>query len=295
MNKSRLPTEEKAVYLKKAIKRLKIKLDREHVLAMELAPADTAEICKSMRIPIRFPDLKRCRSRITIPQFYEVAAIAATKPTYQDVASCFGYSMDRREVIRSLKIPITVEEFTACPLTEVSDFPKYVGLLDRTPTLEEIFSFYGRGTAVYQMGFMLETCKAFGYSLQFHDILPTLPPFQHPGMLYDDLFRHGITIPTEYMLVRWFPIDLFVRQLWVRACPQVFAMVPDPLYGPVGRAKLFKAKRSIRIIQRFARFCVRTNAAKRIQRAWRKCVSDPSHRVARRRLMREFQNIVPSR
>ncbi len=35
-------------------------------------------------------------------------------------------------------------------------------------------------------------------------------------------------------------------------------------------------------------------AARRLQRAWRRCVSDPAYQVCRTRLMREFEDMLPA-
>lgn len=283
MNKSQLPVRKKGVYIKKAIKRLKISLNREHILAMNLSPVDTAKICKNQNIPISISEINRS-SKIDAAAFYEVAKVI--KPTHADVVSCFSFSFERRKVIQTLRIPVTVEEVLGCPSTDENDLRYYVGLLDRTPTRQEIIAFCARNGSIT---FACDACKAFGYNLEFEDIYPYIRIFSDPTHVYESFEMYGIKVPTQYMINRMYPMTLFIRQMWKHACPTVYNMVPDPRYGPAARLQLWKAKRSIRVIQRFARFCIRNNAAKKIQRRWRKCVSDPSYRVARLRLIREFE------
>ena len=46
LNRAGLPLKQKAVYLKKAINRLDLKFSRDHLLAANLSPIDTAVLSK---------------------------------------------------------------------------------------------------------------------------------------------------------------------------------------------------------------------------------------------------------
>jgi hypothetical protein len=150
---------------------------------------------------------------------------------------------------------------------------------------------FGYTKKLQRLDLICRTFTAFGYKLEFEELLPYIPTLGYQRQVFEIMEEHNINIPSTYMIERIYPISVFVRQMWKRACPVVYGFVPDARHGETARRILFKAKRSIRIIQRFARYRFKTKAAKKIQRVWRKCVSDPSYSVARRRLVREFEEM----
>jgi hypothetical protein len=65
--------------------------------------------------------------------------------------------------------------------------------------------------------------------------------------------------------------------VWVRTMPSILSHVPGPLKPEEGSLVPFSV--------------MKERSAVKIQRAWRRAVSDPSYEVCQRRLLREFEQI----
>lgn len=295
LNKAGLPPKKRAGYLKKAIKRLGLKLTREQLLAANLSPVDTALLARRERMKLTVSDIFRHANRgVTTDEFVNIARFI--KPTFEDINVVFKTVYDKTVAMQKLNMKVTVAEVTT-PERIGYELPSYAPFLVTRPTRAEIAAFAHSLPETYA-----KTCTSFGYDVTFQEIMAMFNPFTAASTVYDKLARLGIPIPTEYMLNNWFPVQTLVRQMWARACPVVYNLdIREKWKADVGHAGmagtglvLFRAKRAVRVIQRFARFIVRTRAAKTIQRAFRKCSSDPAFALARNRLRREFFAIAAS-
>ena len=286
LNKSGLPLRQKSVYLKKAIQRLKLKLSSEHLLAANLDPRDTANISRKQKIDISISDIYQHNNRRwTLTEFLEVACIIPA--SFADIDRVFTTTHDKTRAMKALNMKVTIDEITTA--TRIGhEILSYAPFLRQPPTIFQISRFTRVSSGI---GCFARACIKFGYPLTFEMLIQKFNPFIPHSRIFEEIVSWGIEFPTEYMLDHFYSVDLLIRQMWIRACPIVYDLDLSSRHGPYAAYKLFRAKRAIRVIQRFARFIVKTKAAKKIQRAWRKCVSDPGYLVARTRLLREFSEM----
>lgn len=284
LNKSRLPVKQKAVYLKKAIPRLNLKLSKEHLLAANLSATDTAMIARKHHIPLKISEIFKSDSRKhwSVPEFLAIARIITAD--YDDIRAVFKHPSEQTAVLHHLDMKVSVAELMR-PDRIGYELVPFARFLDRKPTFQEIrvFTRVSFGAANFA-----DACIKFGYPLRFEDMIVMFNPFADGRTVFEQMTFFNTEMPSEYLIENLYPVDVLIRQLWIRACPIMYTLKLDQRYGGNAEAEFFKAKRSIRVIQRFARECRRGRAAKRIQRSWRKCVSDPNFEVAKARLVREF-------
>ena len=286
LNRAGLPVKQKAVYLKRAIRRLDLRVSRDHLLAANLAPIDTASLSKKHGIELKICDMFRYTNRPwTVDEFVAVGRIIP--PTFKDVDTAIQYVSNKVEVMQKLAMKVSVEDIMT-PGRLGYEIVTYANFLRERPTLDEIVTF----TRVsYGPSCFANACIKFGYPISFATMISMSNPFMEARNVFKVMTRFGVEIPTPYMVENFYPVDVLVHQMWTHCCPIVYTLDLPPRYGRHARAKLFAGKRSIRVIQRFARACRMARAAKAIQRAWRKCITDPSYGVARARLIREFSEM----
>jgi hypothetical protein len=286
LNKSGLPVKQKSVYLKKAVQRMNLKLSREHLLAANLVPRDTAIFARKHSIGLSIAEIhKHSNRRWTPNEFLDVARF--TQATFADIDAVFTTIFDKTRVMKALNMKVSVEEITTA--TRIGhEILSYAPFLRETPTVAQIARFTRVSSGV---SCFAQACLKFGHPLSFDMLIQKFNPFIPHENIFETITALGVEFPTGYMLDHYYSADLLIRQMWLRACPVVYCLELSSRHGPYAAYKLFRAKRAIRVIQRFARFITKTKAAKKIQRAWRKCASDPRYAVARNRLVREFSEM----
>ena len=286
LNKSGLPMKQKSVYLKKAVQRMNLKLSREHLLAANLVPRDTAIFARKHSIALSIADIHKHSNRRWAPnEFIDVARFV--QATFADIDTVFATTFDKTRVMQALNMKVSVEEITTS--TRIGhEILSYAPFLRETPTVAQIsrFTRVSSGPTCFA-----QACLKFGYPLTFELLIERFNPFTPHATIFEAITGWGVEFPTGYMLDHFYSADLLIRQMWLRACPILYEINLASTYGRPPAYKLFRAKRAIRVIQRFARFIAKTKAAKKIQRAWRKCASDPRYVVTQNRLVREFSEM----
>jgi hypothetical protein len=283
INKSRLPATQKVAYVNTAIKRFKLKLNEAQLISFGLSHIDTAKLSKRYSIPIEICKLK-C---ITKEDFVKVSKYINVK--HIDVFKCFEHSSDRVEILKRLNMKIDFF-FLNGQLSKNEEMFLYKDVINRRPLRVEINAF----CQVYRVGIHMygRTCREFGYEPIFEDAVNTLSPFISPVRVYFDCISSNIKVDWKFLIDRKAPVGILVRHMWNTGEQNLYNHVLNPIiYGP-NILNFIHAKMCIRRIQSFFRFCIKTRAAIKIQRRWRKSVSDPTFILTRKRLLREFDELL---
>lgn len=284
LNKSRLPAIQKVVYVKKAISRLKLQFNAAQLISLRLNHVDAAKIACEYSIPLEVSQMKG----ITISDFVKVAKYINV--TCDDVFKCFDIATDRVYILHRLNMKVDITFLIGRIASITDDMLFYKDVLDRKPTRQEINGFCELNRVGIEM--YAQSCRSHGYEPIFEDAIKTISPFANPIRVYWDCNHANVNVESKFLLDRNAPVGILVRHMLTTADPTIYYhTLSHYVYGYTILDFVF-AKRCIRRIQSFFRFCKRQRAAVKIQRMWKKSVSDPSFMFTKKRLMREFDEML---
>jgi hypothetical protein len=139
------------------------------------------------------------------------------------------------------------------------------------------------------MAYYLRACKAYGFQPGISRVAALNAGFFDRDLYYA-VESEGGGVTSRQVVDHGFAPDVLVEHMIRRACPFLWSLGP----GELGERfwDVFRAKRRIRLVQRWMRRRFVERRARTIQRAWRNAVTDPSRGPARKRLRREFTEIA---
>jgi hypothetical protein len=284
INKSRLPSTQKLAYVTTAIKRFKLCLNEAQLISFGFNHVDTAKLSKRYSIPIEVSKLKG----ITKEDFVKVSKYINV--TAYDIFTCFKNSTDRIQILQRLNMKVDVFLLLG-QLNKNEEMFLYKSVINRLPSRVEIDGFCQMNRVGIQM--YERTCREFGYDPIFEDAVNTLSPFTNPVRVYFDCISSNIKVNWEYLIDRKAPVGILVRHMWNTGEPNLYNhKLSQNVYGDQSILAFIYAKICIRKIQSFFRYCIKSRAAIKIQRRWRKSVSDPTFILTRKRLLREFDELL---
>lgn len=295
---SRAPPNERA---KAALRLIRARADHgfclQHIAALKLPPPAATELARSAGIEFSAADLVRHRIARS-PQDMVALAESSHAPSVDDIVDLPRCAPeDKARAIESLGMMLTWDQARRlCAGSSSAMRPATLKLIREPPTRDEILSFMMTSDrSLKQMAVLL---RHYGHEPEYLDFFFVAHPLMRKRDIFAELEDAGVTAPSQILRDLRFPVDILVRQMWKQACPLIFGynMSAPPAasyYLPDERLSVLRAKAAIRCIQRFGRHIRRTRAATRIQREWRRAISDPLRSLARTRLAREFAALGP--
>nr|WRJ70078.1 hypothetical protein TetV2_00633 [Oceanusvirus sp.] len=286
INSSGLAPSEKAKCMKRARKRMSLRFEKEHLLALRLPPVDTVLSAKKMDIHLDFEDLFSCADVDKIDTHTIVAVAEHIPVSLRDLKRVRSFMYDQAHLAKTIGMTFSWEEVSAAirPLYCIKHFKS---CLDRLPSMDELIALPYMDSDQF-----INLCREFGKEPTFQQVMQATAGYSRNDV-YWKCQKNGISVPSSYLLENGFTCNVLVRHMISTACPLIWnARLVDYGYFSFDQMHLVVAKLSVFRIQKFFRFVMRRRAAKKIQRAWRKATSDPRRLVGKRRLVREFYEIT---
>ena len=285
LNKSGLTSSMKTKYLKKATKRLNLKLSKDHLFALKLSTRDTIQYATRNNIPITLHDFPAKKLKDS-----DIAIISTINPiTVDDILTIRDYHHDRSALMKHLGLTISLHKAISIAKPPVYFLSCYKYVLERQPSLHELKEI-SKNTLCSENGFV-NLCQDFGIRPGLEDLIDVMGVFSQLSTVYSTAVSRNLDICPFTLIENKFPGRSIARHMISNACPIIYSttvfkpgsVYPDPT--------VLNAKRAIKVIQRFFRFVIRRRAAVTIQRNWRRAISNPNFELARKRLIQEFHEM----
>lgn len=233
---------------------------------------------------------------------------------------------DAHRFLRAVGAEISFEEAVACVGKRSWQFKEYAPMVTGLD-IHGVRRFYQ--TCVVVPSHVCETMKAVGLGVTADSLAHACgQDGSWNGSLIGCVMALGLAVDCRRALAEYWPPKLLwrlfsrdahlpeVRAAFDRRVDAVPAVFPGPAFpgqafngqafaGPAFNGPLLPApwvrewaaellgyKRRVRVLQRAFRKALRSRAARKIQRLWRRATSDPSRSVGRRRLLRMFREAV---
>lgn len=276
LNKSGLTSSMKTKYLKKATKRLNLKLSKDHLFALKLSTRDTIQYATRNNIPITLYDFPAKKLKDS-----DIAIISTVTPvTVDDILMIREYHHDRSALMQHLGLTLSLQEASNIARPPVYFLSCYKYVLDTRPSLAQLKEI-ATNTMCSENGFV-NLCQDFGIRPGLEDLIDVMGVFSQLSTVYSTAVSRNLDICPFTLIENKFPGRCIARHMISTACPIIYSTIiykagsiyPDPT--------VLNAKRSIKVIQRFFRFVIRKRATVTIQRNWRRAISNPNFELARK-------------
>ncbi|AUF82672.1 hypothetical protein TetV_590 [Tetraselmis virus 1] len=287
LNRSKEPLSSKVEYLCNAVERYNLIFSVDQLFGMRLDHKSIIRVSRLCNTEVSIDDFMKYKMRISSFEFQKYSDVI--KYDKKTILKNFSFCSDRMEIVKHLNLVYDINDYLNdsiifYTLSRLS--PRY---LSRNPTRDEIkvvSKNYKAGIQTY-----VQIMRNFGYEPTFEEAMFVSEYFDL-FYTYKELESCNIPITDIDLFIDGGSIKSMIRHMWKEGSEYLYNYSDFLLFTEREKVDWMKAKRSIRIIQKFLRLGIKIKKAIIIQRRWRQCFYSPHHEIGKRRLLREAHDAV---